>query len=141
MPPDSPNPSPTQEVETFTIFRCTGCGTVPPDDCECVESVVSHDVQIQAIALEDHQRLLQAAKDELDEAHSAASHWLGVAQAAESKLSSVVEELERQKDASETLHDYAIKCDDDLTQAYQTGALAAYEHAIQLLRDKGKDGQ
>ncbi|HEY6731955.1 MAG TPA: hypothetical protein VI039_13145 [Solirubrobacterales bacterium] len=109
--------------------------------------------EVQMLRLDDHKAAIQAEVEKREEVEAerdqarrvhegplaAHEELIRQVEAAESKLFSAVEELEKQKDAAETLHDYAIKCDDDLTRAYQTGAIAASEQAIALLRDKGTE--
>jgi len=94
---------------------------------------------VKVVSLTDHQRFLQAAEGERDEAHSSAFHWHERALAAESKLSSVVEELE-----GKAIYEYrcAVELADDgvYTAAAKAFARAsAFYGALALLRDKGAE--
>lgn len=66
------NPSPTQEVEPWTIRRCLKCGCVhdfPDLPCPQCESMIHK--RIEVLDVEDHQRLLQAERKQgEDEAES-----------------------------------------------------------------------
>src|SRR5215207_4892644 len=90
--PDSPNPSSTQEVERLRPLFMRG----PTQGPNLVPDPAG-----DFVSFEDHQRLLQAVEEERDTALlqvdggevMRANLWRRV-QAAESKLSSVVEEVE-----------------------------------------------
>lgn len=159
LPPDSPNPSSVQKIRTWTFFVCPKhpqrpdfprllgnhiCGVVIGTTC------TERPEEIKVMPVEDHQRLLQAEVEKREEAESwnrenkaeARKAWDRV-EAAESRLSSVVESLQVERDR---MYERAAKATAKglpNIASYLRGKRAAYRLALQLLRDKstGQEAQ
>jgi hypothetical protein len=148
------NPSPTQEVETRTLYICdrghVDTSTLRGVCWQCFPGGRGgHPTQqaVEHVTLEDHQRLLQAEVERREEVEAqlitAEMRVEGLdvmranlnrqKEAAESKLSSVVEELERRQERAEAVEAKGRMGGWMLGNAYGLG------EAIVLLRDKGTE--
>lgn len=144
MPPDSPNPSPTQEVETWPELLVAGIqigkverigpnvfyGIVHSGDAskygdgETETYVPRRQLQAEVEKREEVERLRQRA---IDAQHKTACEL----EAAESKLSSAVEELEGQVTAAGQIEDSA---ETDRMRMFWAGIRFATETDLDLLR-------
>lgn len=146
MPPDFPNPSPTQEVQRFEVSE--------PYHRAAQDG--------KWVRYEDHQRLLQAEVEKREEVEDHAGDLEAASiqrgdrvielerrlvnlrrgkEAAESKLSSVVEELEElaatklmRRDCTAASNETGLR-----TRARLMGEALGHRAAAQLLRDKGTE--
>jgi hypothetical protein len=129
--PDSPNPSPTQEVERYEpVVHPVNPAVGEPYPVPGLRPCESG----EAVLFVDHQRLLQAEVEKREEVEEEArdlgARLLVAAskhRAAESKLSSVVEELEHLAEVER----------DERGELWRVGD--AFSRAAQLLRDKGTE--
>lgn len=97
MPPDSTNPSPTQEVETWTLWRrvygAENCGPWMLGEPGHPLAPAQRVEVVEVMPVEDHQRLLLAEEQKRGEVEEEREDFDLKLEGAESRLSAVEAEL------------------------------------------------